>query len=397
MGQLSKEIKDFVQLHADEDPKKVALKYASCNIDLKRALQQIEGQQKARKKIPSWANNPDIIYPIGLSMEQCSSEETGQYKQDIISSGDSMVDLTGGFGIDFHFLSKKFGKAYYVEQNRELCDIAEDNFKALEMGNATIFHQTAEDFLAQNNSSFDLVYIDPARRDANGKKTVIPSDCIPDLTSMLPQIAERCKRMLVKYSPMLDIAQAIEDFHKYIQAIHIVATNNECKELLLELNCEKNGFCEPVIHCINICKSGRECFSFTYKEENERKTAYANGLGKYLYEPNSAIMKAGCHKSLAQVYEAKPLSPNSHLYTSDNLIDKFPGRSFRIIGACKFDKKEYQKNFGGANKANVSVRNCPTTPELIKKKLKISDGGTFYLFATTLSNKEVILIGCEKN
>lgn len=392
---LTPSIADFIKKHADDDVRKLALcKNSISGDELKFALQQIEGRQKAKQKLTSWASNENIIFPVKLSMEQCSSEQTAKYKQSIAGVGKLMADLTGGFGIDFFYISKNYQQAYYVEMNKELCEIARHNFDILDKG-CEVCNTNANDFLTEHqNQTFDLLYIDPARRDANGRKTVAPSDCLPDLTQMQTILRNQSKKVIVKYSPMLDIQTAIKELDG-ISGIYVISVNNECKELLLIQDFLKKD--SPIkVTCTNINKEVIEEFSFSYEEEKESPVEIASSIGNYIYEPNSSIMKAGAYRTITKEWSIKPLEINSHLYTSDNLIDGFQGRKFKVLGTCKLNKKDFGNQFPNINQANISVRNCPFKPDEIRKKLKLKEGGDFYIFATTLSDKSIVIIGCKK-
>lgn len=396
MSFLTPAVKSFIQKNANADVRKLAFCKSTLSSDeLRLALQQIEGRQKASVKIPSWAKMDDIIYPVHLSLEQCSSEQTAKYKCSIVDEGKTMADLTGGFGIDFSFLSRKYEEAHYVELNAELCDIAEHNFNVFQFTNTTVHNTDAISFINEYKSpKLDLIFIDPARRDANGRKTVAPSDCLPDLTSIQQNISKITKKVLVKYSPMLDISTAIKELSN-VKKIYIVSVNNECKELLLLQDFESSAIDTEIV-CVDINKGiTHECKSTFAKEKNENITI-ADKLGKYLYEPNSSIMKGGIFKSIANIWGVNPIQQNSHLYTSLELRTEFQGRIFEIVGTCKLNKEDFNRTFPNTKQANLTIRNCPIKQDDLRKKLKIKEGGDLYLFATTLINNELILIGCKK-
>lgn len=397
MSFLTPSIVSFIKKHASDDVRKLALcKTELSGNELKIALQQIEGQQKAKQKLPSFAENENIVYPIHLSLEQCSSEATAIYKAGLVKDGELMADLTGGFGIDFSFISKHFKRADYVEINGDLCQIAQNNFKALGLGNWNVFNTDASSYLEQQTGRiFDLIFVDPARRDANGRKTVAPSDCLPDLTQLQDCFQKTAKKVMVKYSPMLDISTAIKELRN-IERIYTISVGNECKELLLIQNFEAAQITDIEMVCVNIKPSGIDEFKTTLEQEKATTVTIAPEIGKYLYEPNSSIMKAGAFKSICHEWDVQPLQQNSHLYTSQLFNQAFQGRAFEVVATCKINANDFNKAFPNTKQANLTIRNCPLKQEDIRKKLKIKEGGDLYLFATTLINKEIVLIGCKK-
>lgn len=397
MSFLTPSIVNFVKKHVTDDVRKLALcKSELLGDDLKLALQQIEGIQKAKQKLPSFAENENIVYPVHLSLEQCSSEATANYKAGIVKDGELMADLTGGFGIDFSFISKHFKQADYVEINTELCEIAKNNFNALALNNCNVFNEDAASYLSkQAGRTFDLIFVDPARRDANGRKTVAPSDCVPDLTLLQDTFSKTAKRVMVKYSPMLDISTAIKELRN-IESIYTISVGNECKELLLIQNFEEERLTDIEMVCVNIKPTGVDEYKTTLNKEKEATITIAPSIGKYLYEPNSSIMKAGAFKSICDTWSVQPLQQNSHLYTSQEFKPEVQGRAFEVIATCKINPNDFNKTFPNTKQANLTIRNCPLKQEDIRKKLKIKEGGDLYLFATTLTNKEIVLIGCKK-
>ena len=388
---LSPETKEFIKEHKNEDPRALALqgkRYPS--VDIREAVTQIEGWQAAKEKLPTWAETDGIIYPPRISMEQCSSEPTALYKA-AIAKGDRLADLTGGFGIDCSYMSRGFQEATYIERNAVLCNIAKENFTLLGLGNINIINGNSEDILPTLPKQ-DWIFIDPARRAFDGRKVVALSDCEPDVTALESLLLEKAAKVMVKCSPMLDITAAIRQLSS-IEAVHIIAVNNECKELLFIL-AKDNGE-NTQIECVNIQKGSSCSFAFTLDEEANSTVTYSNSVGRYLYEPNAAIQKGGCHRALSQKLQIDKLHPNSQLYTADRLIENFPGRIFevaRVFGFSKADIKQLQ----ALKKANITVRNFPESVQTLRKKLKLNDGGENYLFATTLSGERKILVHCRK-
>ncbi len=385
--ETNEKIKAYIRLHRGEDVRLLALKRNDFTADEHLyVLQQIAGWQIAKKKIPLWADNEDVVYPPHLSIEQCSSEETAIYKQSVIEKGDVYADLTGGMGVDFSFVSKNFEYSYYVEQNEELCRLAQQNFKNLGVQKFEICHRTMESFLAENKK-FNTVFVDPARRDDLGRKVVSIADCSPNLLEWKDRLLEVSETIWIKYSPMLDISLAIKELER-VEELHIVSLNNECKELLFCLKGDKNG--DVHVKCVNLGKK-KEVFTFLLGEEQSCEARYATKMGRYLYEPNASVMKAGAFKLLTEHFPVKKLSASSHLYTSDEKVELFPGRSFEVESVFSMNKKEIKKSLGDCKRANITVRNFPLTVNQLREKLKIEEGGDIYLFATTLVDKKVLV------
>lgn len=401
MIQISPETLLFIREHSSDDVRALALqakKYP--DIDMPTAITQIAGKQVAAEKIPSWREIEEIWYPKHLSLEQCSSEITARYKARLLQ-GDSLTDLTGGFGIDCSFLAAGFKSATYVERQEELCEIAAHNFPILNLNHITVRNEDGIAYL-QAMSPVDCIFLDPARRNEHGGKTVAISDCEPDVAELEELLLSKAKRIMVKLSPMLDLSLALKEL-KHTQEVHILSVNNECKELLLLLGQETPTEQVPAeeipIHCVNLFTKGtqkEQHFVFTRKQEQRNECTYTDTLGNYLYEPNTSLLKVGAFRSIAAAYPVKKLHPNSHLYTSDTLITDFPGRAFRIVGQCSFNKKEVKENLADLKKANVTVRNFPATVAELRKRLHLTEGGDTYLFASTLNNGQKVLIRCEK-
>jgi hypothetical protein len=387
--------RQFIRTHRLADVRKLALQtgtLAASGIDIRYALRQIEGRQFIENKIPAWFQTDDMVYPAHLSLEQCSSEMTARYKADLLS-GDSFVDLTGGFGIDFAFISPKFKAACYVEKQEELCKIAAHNFRILGLNTAQIENADAVEYL-KRMSAVDAVFIDPGRRSDSGKKTVAIGNCEPDLSLIQELLLEKAENVLIKLSPMLDISQA-SGVLKNIAEIHVVSLENECKELLFLLKRNVTG--EPEIVCVNRNKKGNQPeISFYQSQEKESCIEYTSRIERYLYEPNTSILKAGFYKGLALAYPIRKLHPDSHLYTSEELVPDFPGRIFQVEAYSSFNKKDMKHFLSGIDKANIAVRNFPLSVAELRKKWKIKECGEVYLFATTLADGKHILIKNQK-
>ena len=379
----------FIKEHCNDDVRGLALQATRYSqVDMRVAATQIKGRRMAVTKLPAWAAVEGIIYPVRLSMEQCSSEATARYKASLVE-GTRLADLTGGFGIDCSYMAERFSEITYVERNAELCRIAEHNFALL--GKAIrVVNADSEDTLAGLPLQ-DWIFVDPARRDRGGNKVVSLSDCEPDVCRLESLLLQRASRIMVKCSPMLDISLAMSEL-KSVNEVHVVAANNECKELLLVLGSEARG--EVPIHAINLQGERTQRFVYTAQEEAGAVCHYTATLGNYLYEPNSALMKAGCYRLPAVRWGLSKLHRNTHLYTSDTLVSDFPGRVFKVERVCGFGKKELKTL--DCKKANLAVRNFPEHVDTLKKRLKISDGGSTYLFATTLDDDTRALVVCSK-
>lgn len=352
---------------------------------------QIQARRKAQAKLPVWFTNPQIIYPALLSMEQCSSEISAVYKAQLLS-GNTIADLTGGFGVDCYYFSQYFDKVYYVEQQGTLSTIVQHNFAKLSTTNIQVHQQTAESFIEQLEEKLDVIYLDPARRDNAKNKVFRLEDCTPNLLELLPQIWQKTSQVLVKLSPMLDIELGVKQLSNVAKVI-VVAVNNECKELLFLLKRDYDIL--PVIQTVNISlnKPIQE-FSFSKEAEAETQVAYGEP-NKYLYEPNVAILKAGAFKQVAKIFGLAKLHLHSHLYTSDTLVSDFPGRIFRVKSVCKYSKKEVVKHCP-SKKANVTTRNFPDSVALVRKKLQLKDGGEDYIFCTQTQTYKALIIITEK-
>lgn len=245
-------------------------------------------------------------------------------------------------------------------------------------------------------SPVDCIFLDPARRNEHGGKTVAISDCEPNVAKLEGLLLSKANRIMIKLSPMLDLSQALKEL-PHTQEVHIISVNNECKELLLLLG--QTAPEEIPVHCVNLSTKGeqeKQLFVFTREQEQHSECSYTDTLGNYLYEPNASLLKAGAFRSIAAAYSAKKLHPNSHLYTSDTQIEGFPGRTFRIINRCSLNKKEIKENLSDLKKANITVRNFPATVAELRKRIKLAEGGDTYLFASTLNDGQKILIRCGK-
>ena len=412
------------------------------DIDMPFLLDQLAGWQTARTKLPSWAANEDIIYPPHLSMEQCSSEQTAEYKARLVarlvgvdnlvssdlnndcsrySAGEktipkqqenhvrnsfegSFCDLTGGFGVDFSFIAHSFKRAIYVEQQDNLCELARHNFHALGLTQAEVVNDDGTTYLHQLDH-VSVLFLDPARRNEQGGKTVLISDCTPDVLALEEELLEKADTVVIKLSPMLDWHRAVDELNRLgnvVREEHIVSVRNECKELLLVLQRTKDekGDKTATEKALQVfCVNDNNIVSYSLDEAlstSQRLLSAAPKAGQYLYEPNSSLMKAGCFALLTVRYPLSALSLNSHLFVSEEAIDDFPGRKFEITAISSFNKKELRRSLSGIDKANIAVRNFPMSVADLRKRLKIKEGGNVYLFATTDAESNHLLFVCKK-
>ena len=462
---MNDKTREFVAMHRDEDVRELALKAKRVDgLDLPLALDQIAGWQIASKKLPQWASCEGIIYPPHISMEQCSSQFTAQYKSEIAQTllvpsatvharmsdsaesdmqtaksalhlsdsaesdtqeaktglrmSDSaesdtlvakraMVDLTGGFGVDFSYLARGFSQATYVERQRHLCELAEHNMAALGLDQARIVCGDGVEYLSQMDP-VDFIYLDPARRDEHGSRTYAIEDCTPNVLELRDLLLAKSRFTLVKLSPMLDWRKAVVDFDGAVREVHIVATGNECKELLLVLGRPAQANARD---SVDGAGSYRRLAPHVFCVNDDQRidydsAKYTQGLrigGKplpdakrYLYEPNASIMKAGCFDLVEERFGVTQIGPSSHLFVSEQQIADFPGRGFTIEAVGSMNKKDTKRLLNGMKQANIAVRNFPLTAPQLRKKLKLADGGTVYLFGTTMQGGGHVLLRTSK-
>lgn len=392
---MSEAEKDFIKAHQNDEVTTLLLqakKYPNLNIpDL---VLQIKARQKAKVKLPEWSENDGIVFPKMLSVEQCSSEITAKFKASLVE-GETLIDLTGGMGVDIAYMSKNFKKAFYNEQNIDLLDVTKYNFSALSIENVEFLSGNSVENIEQLNTNFSWIYLDPHRRDDTGSKVVRLQDCEPNILSIKDLLFEKTDNILLKASPMLDIDLAISDLGN-VSNVYVVAVENEVKEVLFHLQSPLSvGEGLGVrLHAINLSKNQPSELSFS-KSQEKNATIKLGSPQQYLYEPNAAILKTGAFRFTAQHFDLQKIAPHSHLYTSEELVENFQGRTFKILAVCKLDKKEISK-YLTENKANITIRNFPLTVKQIREKLKLSEGGNEYLFATTDAQNQKIVIICRR-
>ena len=395
---------EFIREYRERDIRQLALQANRFpDVDMPYALDQIQGWQIARRKLPKWAACDGVIFPPHLSMEQCSSEPTAQYKLNLatewaerVGHASSMTDLTGGFGVDFSFTSCAFAAATYVERNEQLCHIVEHNLPLLGLDNATVVCADAVEYLSTVEPQ-TMLFLDPARRDEHGAKTVMLADCTPDVVQLLPKLLEKSRFTMLKLSPMLDWHKAVDDLQGTVREVHIVSVGGECKELLLVLSTVVES--ELKVYCADLSTASDTSSLFVYTPGSSAPVANSKlktQNSKFVHEPNASIMKAGCFDELAAAYGVSPVSRNSHLFLSDEPVEGFPGRSFVVERVTTMNKGELRKALVGIEKANIATRNFPLTVAELRKRLKIKDGGDVYIFATTTAEGEHLLLISRK-
>lgn len=415
---------EFIREYRERDIRQLALQANRFpDVDMPYALDQIQGWQIARRKLPKWAACDGVIFPPHLSMEQCSSEPTAQYKLNLamewttlnselstqncrrqqfktqnstIKTSTRMTDLTGGFGVDFSFTSCAFAAATYVERNEQLCHIVEHNLPLLGLNNATVVCADAVEYLSTVEPQ-TMLFLDPARRDEHGAKTVMLADCTPDVVQLLPKLLEKSRFTMLKLSPMLDWHKAVDDLQGTVREVHIVSVGGECKELLLVLSTVVES--ELKVYCADLSTASDTSSLFVYTPGSSAPVANSKlktQNSKFVHEPNASIMKAGCFDELAAAYGVSPVSRNSHLFLSDEPVEGFPGRSLVVERVTTMNKGELRKALVGIEKANIATRNFPLSVAELRKRLKIKDGGDVYIFATTTAEGEHVLLISRK-
>ncbi len=386
---LNTGVQDFIFQKISSDIMSVLLREPIFEgIAQKELAEQIEAKKKCQDKLPTWFNTPNIYYPNKLNIEQTSSELTAQYKAQIVD-GKSLIDLTGGFGVDSYFFSKKMESVLHCEINPELSEIAHHNFEILGQANIECFPVNGIDFLKNSSSNFDWVFVDPSRRNDKKGKVFLLEDCLPNLPEHLPLLFEKAQNVLVKTSPLLDIKMGIIELN-FVKEVHVVAVQNEVKELLFILEKGFKGSIE--IKTINLQPKQNDEFDFLLEKEQHINIDFGEPAS-YLYEPNAAILKSGGFKSVAKAYGLKKLHPHSHLYTSEEILD-FPGRRFKVQHILPYSKKSLKSI--SLSKANITTRNFPISVAELRKKHKIKDGGDCYLFFTKDQNDTLIVLNCSK-
>ncbi|WP_235946548.1 class I SAM-dependent methyltransferase [Flavobacterium silvaticum] len=385
---LHTEVQDWLKKNADADVRLLALKKNPFpEIPYPDLMNQILAREKCRHKLPLWFGTDGILYPEKISIEQSSSQATAEFKASLVS-GDSLFDATGGFGVDDHYFAQKMKTVVHCEMNQALSETVSHNANILGDGNLEPICADSSEFLTSSDRTFDWIYVDPSRRNDKKGKVFLLADCLPNVPESLDLYFEKAPNILVKVSPMLDISQGISELPN-VSAIYVVALENEVKEVLFVL--DRNFNAKPQWFTINLESSQSELFPWSDFDQS----APIGSISNYLYEPDAAIRKAGVFDEVGVKFGLRKLHRNTHLYTSDELVKCFPGRSFLVNQQITYTKSEMKPALYG-QKANVAVRNFPETVEQIRNKWKISDGGDRYCFFVTDSTNDKIVLFCSK-
>lgn len=423
----------FIQLHRLEDVRALALKGCKDEtVDMPFALDQIQGWQTARTKLPTWAATEGIIYPPHLNMEQCSSEETARYKRECLTwlcniSEATLIDLTGGFGVDFSMMSRKFRHAVYVERNAQLVEVAKHNFDMLDLQNVEAVNGDGVEYLHQLASEMQLsasykgsdeaeanrkiiIFLDPARRDVHGKKVFRLEDCTPDVLGIRDELLQCADVVMIKLSPMLDWHEAVKQLTANLPSernnvhceVHVISVKNECKELLIILRPQTSDDVHQPVDADNhqiklICINDNQRFETEISKDTQQEPLLLDRVlgdeaGHYLFVPNASIMKAGVFAQLSHTYGIPMLDQDTHYYIGDHDVENFPGRRFHILAVSSMNKKELKRKLVGITQANIATRNFPLSAVELRKRLKLKDGGDNYLFVTTVQGNHVVFI-----
>ena len=376
---------DIIRQHLNDDVYALSAKdgwYGDS--DKKGLLQQIQSRQKAKSKLPSWYGNFDLLFPPPVSVEQASSELTASYKAALVEGG-TLVDATGGMGVDSSFFARRFQQVVYLEMQSNLVELARHNFATLGLSNVEA--RLNPDGSIGHLPDGDCVFLDPSRREA-GRRVFLIEDCSPDLIDWWPQLTARYATVLVKLSPMYDITSAVRALAG-IAEIHVVAVAGEVKELLLLANRETTA--PLTVTCADLARDGAvRKATFPYDQRN-RSIGCVAEVGRYLYEPAAPLLKAELMNAEAARCGLGKLHPHSHLYTASALVPDFFGRSFEVEAAFGMGKADLKAGLQGVTNADITVRNFPIGEAELRKRLRLGAGGGTTLFATTLGNKHILI------
>ena len=383
---------DFIKKNDGADTSALLLgKNRYPDIDIHTAVRCIDGRKTIKEKVPQWYLCPSLLYPSHLPLEQCSSQITALHKQKYIPQGAKVADLTGGFGIDTYFISEKASSVDYFERNSELAEIAEHNFKELGKRNITAHsNEITPEFLKTfNENHFDLIYLDPARRGKKGERVFSLEDCEPDLTKIKDLLLHIAPTVVVKLSPMADIATLFEQLTQ-IKTIDIISVNNECKELLAVMERGFGGTTEIIATDLRYNIS----FSFTRLLEKESSVQFADPqrLSGYIYEPNASILKGGAFKFVSEHFGVEKLSHDTHFYISHTRVENFPGKESEILEVIPFSKKNIKILVSRYNECSIMARNFPVKTEELKKMVKCTESKEIKGLFTTLADKSKVII-----
>lgn len=385
---LHTEVQEYIDSNLKTDLPNLVLKGSPFEgISIQDLAEQILSKSKCASKLPSWFATKNVYYPKPVNIEQTSSEITACHKSTLVS-GVSLIDLTGGFGVDTYFFSKKINQVTHCEIDKELSSIVVYNFSQMGVENIDCKNEDGISYLRNSDGHYDWIYIDPSRRNELKTKVFRLEDCLPDVTEHLDTFLEHTSNVMIKLSPFLDISSTISRL-QFVKEVHIVAVKNDVKELIVIIEKGYQGPCK--LKTLNIINDKKDLFEGTYPSQALPNFSLAK---KYLFEPNSAILKSGLFNEVSSQLNLCKLHINSHLYTSDVLID-FPGRSFEIKEVFKYNRKQIKKKFGG-KKANITTRNFHESVAQIRKKTGIKEGGNDYLFFTTDMEEKAVMIHCLK-
>ena len=388
---LATEVQTFIRQHAGEDVSRIALKKSPFEeISSSELAQQVHGRQKVSQKIPEWLEADNSLYfPEKLNLEQCSSTKTGQFKASLLAADYTVLDLTGGFGVDSYYFAQRAKKVTHCEINPELSQIVAHNFQELGVTNVQFHRGDGLAILTSSDERYDYIYTDPSRRVKN-QKVFRLEDCEPNIVAHQSLFFAHSDTLLTKLAPLLDITGALAVL-PHVKEVYVISIANDCKELLFVQQKSFHGI--PTIHAVRLSAEPPSSFTFTYPQEKEAAPTWGSPTN-FLYDPDVAITKAGAFKSVATAFDLQKLHPHSHLYTSDKLVAAFPGRIFDIQQVVPFSI--FKKNVA-ISKANVVTKNFPLKVEDIRKKFKIKDGGDDFLYFTTLHDEQLVVIYARRN
>lgn len=382
----------FLSEHEGDDPARLLLSADRWpGIDVRRAARLIEGRRKIRDKVPSWHAFPEIDYPDSIALEQCSSEEAARYKQAFVPEGGRIADLTGGLGVDCWMMGRRAATAHYCERDAGRAAAARHNFAVLGAGNITVHEGDGIAWLEGQPERFDLIYLDPARRDKTAGRVYDIAACEPNLLEIKDILLNKASRVLAKISPMADISRTLEQLPE-IREVHVVAVGGEVKELLLLLEpADGRPRPEPLI----VAAEGALRFAFAPAEEAAATVRYADRIGRYLYQPSKALRKAGAFRLLSQRFGLAKLAPATHLYTADDVVEGFPGKCFEVEEVLDWGRAAIADLRHRHSRLEMTALNFPLDTEALRRRIGIPGGGDRHIFATTLNDKRKILLICK--
>lgn len=380
----------YVAANAGADTLKLMLKSEpDLPFDKRFAVMQIECRKKAKSKIPELLANERFLFPKAISAEQCTHQQVAQFHASLFRDSDSVLDMTMGLGVDSYYISQRVASLKAIELDEEIAAAGAHNYAF------TVVNADSVAWLTQTDERFDAVFIDPARRGDGGARLYGLADCAPDVLGILPTIKAHAKRLYIKASPMIDVTQSMRDLAPHLTDVWAVSVKNECKELFFEVDFGVE--CANVqLHALNFEAGGTQEFAVDSAALAVEGCYGSPSAGQYLYEPNASVMKIGAFAALTRQFPILQIAKNSHLYYSDDFVQDFPGRKFVIDSIIPFSGKEAKAVGKQHKQLNIATRNFRLSPDELKKRLKVRDGGDCYLFATTLANGEQVLLLTRK-